>query len=169
VVVANLPYYITSAILRHLLEISHKPRRLILTVQQEVAERLIAQPGDMSLLGISVLFYGQPSIVTKLNPAVFWPRPDVTSAVVRIDVYEQPPVSVPGEELFFKVVRAGFGQKRKQLRNAIGSGLGISHPRAGVLLESAGIDPTRRAETVTLAEWAALSWVVAEQEAVSHK
>ncbi len=163
VVVANLPYYITSAILRHLLEPAHKPRRLVLTVQQEVAERLIARPGDLSLLAISVLFYGKPSIVTRLNPAAFWPRPDVGSAVVRIDVYEQPPVDVPGEELFFKVVRAGFGQKRKQIKNSIGAGLGITHAGSAAILETAGVDPTRRAETLTLDEWAAISRVVASQ------
>lgn len=163
VVVANLPYYITSAILRHLLELPHKPRRLVLTVQQEVAERLVAQPGDMSLLAVSVLFYGKPQIVTRLSPAAFWPRPDVTSAVVRIDVYDGPPVSVPSVDLFFKVVKAGFGQKRKQLRNAIGAGLGLSHPQAGALLEAAGVDPARRAETLTLPEWANLTRVIGLQ------
>ncbi len=120
IVVANLPYYITSAILRHLLEGSHKPKRLILTVQQEVAERLVAPPGDLSLLAISVLYYGQPRIVTRLAPAAFWPRP----------------------------------------RNSIGAGLGISHPQAGAILETAGVDPMRRAETLTLEEWAAITRVV---------
>lgn len=163
VVVANLPYYITSAILRHLLELPHKPRRLVLTVQQEVAERLIAPPGDMSLLAVSVLFYGKPQIVTRLGPAAFWPRPDVTSAVVRIDVYDRPPVDVPNVDLFFKVVKAGFGQKRKQLRNAIGAGLGLSHPQAGTLLEAAGVDPARRAETLTLPEWANLTRIIGLQ------
>lgn len=160
-VVANLPYYITSAILRYLLETPHRPRRLVLTVQQEVADRLVVAPGDMSLLTVSVLFYGKPHIVTRLNPAAFWPRPDVTSAVVRIDVYDQPTVQVPSEELFFRVVRAGFSQKRKQLRNSIASGLGISHTSARVMIESSGIDPTRRAETLTLEEWAALARVAA--------
>jgi 16S rRNA (adenine1518-N6/adenine1519-N6)-dimethyltransferase len=157
VVVANVPYYITSAILRHLLEIKHKPRRLILTVQHEVAERLIAQPNDMSVLSISVQFYGQPRILNHLKPAVFWPRPDVDSAVVRIDVYPEPPVDVPDEKTFFKLVRAGFGQKRKQLKNALGGGLGIDSAQAADLLEQAGIDPRRRAETLTLEEWASLT------------
>jgi 16S rRNA (adenine1518-N6/adenine1519-N6)-dimethyltransferase len=160
IVVANLPYYITSAILRHLLEVEHKPKRLVLTVQQEVAERLIAGPGDMSVLAVSVLFYGQPRIVSRLAPAAFWPRPDVASAVVRIDVYDEPSVDIPSEELFFKVVRAGFGQKRKQLKNSLGAGLGMSHPQAGTLLETAGVDPTRRAETLTLEEWASITRVV---------
>jgi 16S rRNA (adenine1518-N6/adenine1519-N6)-dimethyltransferase len=164
IVVANLPYYITSAILRHLLEVEHKPKRLVLTVQQEVAERLIAGPGDMSILAVSVLFYGQPRIVSKLAPAAFWPRPDVASAVVRIDVYDDPIVDVPSEDLFFKVVRAGFGQKRKQLKNSLGAGLGMSHPQAGALLESAGVDPTRRAETLKLEEWAAITRVVGQQQ-----
>ncbi len=161
VAVANLPYYITSAILRHLLEVRHKPKRLVVTVQQEVAERLIARPGDMSLLTISVLFYGKPTIVTRLNPAAFWPRPDVESAVVRIDVHDQPPIDVPSENLFFQVVRAGFSQKRKQLKNALGAGLQMTHADASALIREAGIDPTRRAETLTLDEWGAITRVVA--------
>ncbi len=159
-VVANVPYYITSAILRHLLEASHKPRRLVLTVQHEVAERLIATPNDMSLLTVSVQFFGAPHIINRLKPAAFWPRPDVDSAVVRIDVYDEPPVDVPDEDSFFRVVRAGFGQKRKQLKNSLGSGLGIKTAEAADLLEQADIDPRRRAETLTLEEWAALTRTV---------
>jgi 16S rRNA (adenine1518-N6/adenine1519-N6)-dimethyltransferase len=157
IVVANVPYYITSAILRHLLERAHRPRRLVLTVQLEVAERLLAKVGDMSLLTVSTQYYAKPRLVMKLNPAVFYPRPDVTSAVVRLDVYPQPIVSTPSDATFFAVVRAGFGQKRKQLKNALGEGLHISTEAAGVLIEGAGIDPRRRAETLTLEEWAALA------------
>ncbi|MEP7287209.1 MAG: 16S rRNA (adenine(1518)-N(6)/adenine(1519)-N(6))-dimethyltransferase RsmA [Chloroflexota bacterium] len=164
VVVGNLPYYITSAILRHILEVEHKPKRLVITVQQEVAERLVAGPGDMSLLAVSVLFYGCPRIVTRLNPAAFWPRPDVASAVVEITLYDRPPVDVADEALFFKVVRAGFSQKRKQLKNALGSGLGLSHPQAGALLETANVDPTRRAETLSLDEWSAITKVIATEQ-----
>ncbi len=160
-VVANLPYYITSAILRHLLEAEHKPRRLVVTVQQEVAERLAAQPGDLSVLAVSVQFYGKVQIVSHIGAAAFWPRPDVASAVVRIDVYEQCPVVVPSEALFFRVVKAGFGQKRKQLRNSISAGLGLSAADASHMLEKSAIDPMRRAETLTLDEWAALSRSVA--------
>lgn len=157
VVVANLPYYITSAILRHLLESEHRPARLVLTVQSEVADRLVAGPGDMSLLANSVQFYGWPEVVTRLNAAAFWPRPDVESAVVRIDVYEQPPVDVPDDSAFFRVVKAGFSQKRKQLRNALAGGLQIDKQQAGELLETAGIDARRRAETLSLEEWAAVA------------
>jgi 16S rRNA (adenine1518-N6/adenine1519-N6)-dimethyltransferase len=163
VVVANLPYYITSAILRHLLESDHPPRRLVLTVQMEVAERLIAQPPDKSLLSVSVQFFGQPRIVTRLNPAVFWPRPDVDSAVVRIDTYDKPPVDVPDAKTFFRVVRAGFGQKRKQLKNSISSGLRLDSESANALFEAAGIDSRRRAETLSLEEWASLTRAFAVQ------
>lgn len=157
IVVANVPYYITSAILRHFLDAPRRPRRLVLTMQNELAERISAQPGDLSLLAVSVQFYGQPRIMAKLPPAVFWPRPDVDSAVIRIDVYDYPPVDVADEKLFFRVVRAGFSQKRKQLRNALAGGLAIKAPAAGELLHSAGIDPQRRAETLTLEEWASLT------------
>ena len=162
-VVANVPYYITSAILRHLFEQLPRPQRIVLTMQREVAERIVAEPGDMSLLAVSVQFYGQPQIVMRLSPAVFWPRPDVESAVVRIEVYDTPPVDVSDERLFFRVVRAGFSQKRKQLRNALSNGLSIAKTQTGELLAQAEIDPQRRAETLNLAEWAALTRVVAER------
>ena len=155
IVVANLPYYITSAILRRLLaDLTAKPQRIIVTVQREVADRLTAEPGDMSLLAVSVQFYGRPEIVLRLNPAAFWPRPDVESSVVRIDVYDSPPVEVPDERSFFRVVRAGFGQKRKQLRNSLSAGLHLDKSRVDELLNQSGIDPQRRAETLSLEEWA---------------
>lgn len=157
VVVANVPYYITSQILRHVLDNHRRPRRVVMTVQMEVAERVTTKPGDMSLLAVSVQFFGKTTLVSKLNPAVFWPRPDVESAILRIDTYDKPPVDVPDTNTFFKVVRAGFSQKRKQLKNSLGSGLSINSTRATEILESAGIDVKRRAETLTLEEWAALS------------
>lgn len=164
VVVANLPYYITSAILRHLLTGAPRPQRLVVTVQREVAERITAAPGDMSLLAVSVQFYGQPQVAMRLNAGTFWPRPEVESAVMRIDVYPTPPVAVPDEALFFRVVRAGFGQKRKQLRNALSAGLGRDKRWAAARLEAAGIDPRRRAETLSLEEWAALTRAVADAD-----
>lgn len=167
IVVANLPYYITSLILQRLLEARHKPERLLVTVQQEVAERLVAKPGEMSLLAVSVQFYGAVSIVGKFGPGVFWPRPEVGSAVVRIDLTDAPALDVPDEKEFFTVVRAGFGQKRKQLRNSLAAGLKISHGASAALLHAAGIDPTRRAETLLLEEWAALSRTYLASRALS--
>jgi len=156
-VVANLPYYITSAAIRHLLEAELPPRRLVLTVQLEVARRIVAEPGDMSLLAVSVQFYGRPRIVTKIPAGAFVPPPKVDSAVVRIDTYETPPVAVYDVETFFRVVRAGFGQKRKQLKNALAAGLGLSAADVSAIIARAGIEPQRRAQTLNLGEWADLA------------
>jgi 16S rRNA (adenine1518-N6/adenine1519-N6)-dimethyltransferase len=156
-VVANVPYYITSPILMHLLDRHRHPRRIVLTIQHEVGERLTAKPPDMNRLAVVVQYYGQPEVVTRISPAVFWPRPDVDSAVIKIDPYITPPVDVPDSAVFFRVVKAGFSQKRKQLKNALGGGLHMKSKQAGILLEAAGVDPKRRAETLTLAEWAAIT------------
>ena len=156
-VVANLPYYITSAILRKILDHSNRPERMILTVQREVADRIMEAPGNMSVLSVSVQFYGKPELITRLNPAVFWPRPDVESAVLKVEVYETPVVEVKDARNFFKVVRAGFSQKRKQLKNSLSSGLGIKNSVGKKLLEEAQIDPRRRAEKLSLEQWGALT------------
>mgnify|MGYP000352280641 CR=1 FL=1 len=157
VVVANVPYYITSAILRHLLETAYRPTKIIITIQTEVAERIIAKPPDMSVLAVSVQFYGTPDIVTRFNPAVFYPRPEVGSAVLRVITHNAPVIDVPSEALFFRVVRAGFGQKRKQLKNALAHNLAMKSEDVVALCATAGIDPVRRAETLTLPEWATLT------------
>lgn len=157
VVVANVPYYITSAILRHLLEQPVRPRRLVMTVQLEVAERVCAKPNDMSLLAVSVQYYGKPMFMGKLNAAAFWPRPDVDSAVLRIDTYPTPPVDVPSDEAFFRMVKAGFSQKRKQLKNAIGATFRWDAAQLAEFGRQSGVELTRRAETLTLKEWAALT------------
>ena len=155
-VVANLPYYITSAILRKLLDHSNRPQCLVLTVQREVAERIMEESGKMSILSVSIQFYGKPQIVTRLNPAVFYPRPDVESAVLRIDVYDTPIVEVADVKNFFKVVRAGFSQKRKQIKNPLSGALGLKSKVTEELLTSANIDVKRRAETLSLEDWGAL-------------
>lgn len=156
-VVANLPYYITSTVIRHLLEASVRPERLILTMQLEVAQRLVAGPGDLSLLAVSVQFYGRPSIVARIKAGSFYPAPKVDSAVVRIDVHRPPPVDVRDVDHFFAVVRAGFGQKRKQLHNALQAGLSLPGETIDAALAQSHIDRKRRAETLTLQEWAALA------------
>lgn len=157
-VVANLPYYITSAVLRHLLEAQPPPALVVVTVQEEVAQRICATPPRMSLLAVSVQFYGRPRMVHRIPRGAFRPVPEVDSAVVRIDVYPEPPVDVPSRQTFFQVVKAGFSQPRKQLRNALSTGLGVPRNVAAALLEEAGIAPHRRAETLTLEEWARLAW-----------
>jgi 16S rRNA (adenine1518-N6/adenine1519-N6)-dimethyltransferase len=156
-VVANIPYYITSAIIRHLLEAAIKPRSIVLTIQLEVAQRIVAQPDDMNLLAVGVQFYGVPRIVQRIPAEAFYPAPDVDSAVVRIDLPDQPRVAVKDVDTFFKVAKAGFGQKRKQLHNSLTAGLPIKHEQIRQALNDVGIDPKRRAETLTLEEWTKLS------------
>lgn len=169
-VVANIPYYITSAVIRHLLETplhfpptssnfggeperGANPRRVVLTIQKEVAERICAKPGDLSLLALSVQVYGKPEIVARIPASAFYPAPKVDSAVLRIDIYPQPLIPAPVLDIFFKLIKAGFSQKRKTLRNSLSSGLHIAPAEAESMLVSAGIDPKRRAETLSIEEW----------------
>ena len=159
-VAANIPYNITSALIRHLLSSSPIPARIVLTIQKEVAERICATPPDMSLLALSVQVYGEPDIVARIPAAAFYPAPQVDSAVVSIEIYPEPMV---GRELlpaFFELIKAGFSQKRKTLRNALSAGLRIEREQAADLLTRNGIDPMRRAETLELEEWEKLtrSW-----------
>ena len=155
-VVANLPYYITSAVLRHLLEAEPRPSCMVVTVQQEVAQRIVAAPGDLSLLAISVQLYGIPRIVTRIPAGAFYPAPKVDSAVLRIDLAGQTTVDVEDVKWFFRVVHAGFSARRKQLHNVLGPGLGFSTEQVNSALARASIDPTRRAQTLSLEEWAGL-------------
>jgi len=156
-VVANLPYYITAPVLRHFLASPCPPSRMVVMVQYEVAKSIVARPGQLSLLAIAVQFYGQPSLVARVSPDSFRPAPQVHSAILCIETYQQPPVDVPSVEAFFDAVRAGFSARRKQLRNALVNAWHISSEEATRLLDTAGIDPQRRAQTLTLAEWARLA------------
>ncbi len=161
-VVANLPYYITSAVLRHFLTASHKPQLMVVTIQKEVAEAIVARSGTMSLLSNSVRFYGEPSLVSYVPASSFYPVPSVDSAVVRIALYPEAAVAVSDEDGFFGLLKAAFTTRRKQLVNSLANGLGL--PRAEVLslLKMAAILPQRRAESLTLKEWARL-WHQFEQ------
>lgn len=160
IVVANIPYYITSAVIRHLLESEVKPRRVVLTIQKEVADRICAQPGDMSLLALSVQVYGQPHIATRIPADAFFPAPKVDSAVLCVEIYAKPKVRQELLETFFKLTKAGFSQKRKMVRNSLSAGLHISPTDAATLLTRAGIDPQRRAETLSIEEWEKLCEII---------
>jgi 16S rRNA (adenine1518-N6/adenine1519-N6)-dimethyltransferase len=159
-VVANIPYYITSAIIRHLLENVPQPRRIVLTVQKEVAQRICAGPGDLSLLALSVQVYGQPEMVEIIPASAFYPSPKVDSAVLAIEIYTK--ALIPTELLpdFFKLIKAGYAQKRKKLRNSIAAGLHITPAEADAFLLRAEIDPQRRAETVSIPEWERLTRIM---------
>ncbi|MBV6396777.1 MAG: Ribosomal RNA small subunit methyltransferase A [Anaerolineales bacterium] len=157
-VVANIPYYITSALLRHLLESTPRPRRMVLTVQKEVADRICAGPGDMSLLALSVQVYGQPQSIAKISAGAFHPAPNVDSAVVRIDLFREPLIPYDLLDAFFALAKSGFRQKRKKLRNSLSTGAGKTNKKEiERVLTEVGISPDRRAETLSLQEWQMLT------------
>jgi 16S rRNA (adenine1518-N6/adenine1519-N6)-dimethyltransferase len=152
-VVANIPYYITSALLRQLLETQHPPVRLVLTIQKEVAERICSDAGNLSLLALSVQVYGKPSITATIPAGAFYPAPKVDSAVVRVDIYPEPLIQREKLDSFFALTKAGFSQKRKTLSNALSGGMHWEKDITVDLLIKSGIDPQRRAQTLTLPEW----------------
>jgi 16S rRNA (adenine1518-N6/adenine1519-N6)-dimethyltransferase len=160
IVAANVPYYITSAIIRHLLEHERRPRRIVLTVQKEVAKRICEKPGDLSLLALSVQVYGKPQIAASIPAGAFFPSPNVDSAVLTIEIYPAPLIPKQLLENFFRLIKAGFSQKRKTLRNALSAGLSISPSAAAQMLGRVNIDPGRRAETLSIEEWHHLSEIM---------
>ncbi len=156
-VVANIPYYITAPIVRLFLEAARPPELMVLMVQREVAERLTARPGRLSVLGVTAQFYAEVETVQLVPAAAFMPPPEVDSAIVRLRPRRVPVVPVDDAERFFALVKIGFGEKRKQLHNALARG--IPHvPAAEIDAALAGteIDRARRAETLSLDEWGAL-------------
>lgn len=162
-VIANIPYNITSVLIRRLLEAEKSAERMVLTVQREVAERIVARPGSLSLLAVSVQIYGKPQIAALIPAEAFYPKPKVDSAVLRVDV--QPKALVAQELLptLFRLARAGFGQKRKQLRNALAGGLHVSPSVVMEWLEKAAIPPKARAQELGLDAWAQLAQVVIDE------
>jgi 16S rRNA (adenine1518-N6/adenine1519-N6)-dimethyltransferase len=155
-VVANLPYNIAALVLRRLLEARTPPRRLVVMVQREVAGAIIARPGSMSLLSVATQVYAETTLVMHVAPGAFSPPPKVQSSVVRIDVAPQPRVDVP-LDAFFRIVRAGFGNPRKQLRNSLSFGLHVKQDVVDEALARAGIDVTLRPQVLSLDDWAAIT------------
>lgn len=156
-VVANIPYQITSMLLRRLLEREPVPDRLVLTVQREVAERVASGPGEMSLLALGVQMYGVPTVVGRVLSGSFLPPPDIDSAILRVDLHPRPIVPSQLVGPVFRLARAGFAQKRKKLRNALAAGLALEPAEVEPRLRAAGIDPSARAETLGLADWQRLA------------
>jgi 16S rRNA (adenine1518-N6/adenine1519-N6)-dimethyltransferase len=151
--VANLPYYITAPAFRHFLESASAPRLFVVMVQYEVAQRIIAEPGDLSLLGVSVQFYGQPRVIARVPARAFYPAPKVDSAILRVDLHEQIPLTRPERDRFFRVVQAGFSERRKQVHNSLAHGLHRKDEEIRGWLAAAGIEANRRAETLSIEEW----------------
>jgi 16S rRNA (adenine1518-N6/adenine1519-N6)-dimethyltransferase len=156
-VVANLPYSAGTAIVRRLLELPHPPSRLTVMLQLEVAERMVASPPEMSVLGVATQFHADGRIAFKVAPEVFIPPPTVESAVAILDVKAELPVAAERREMFFRIVNAGFRQKRKQVANSLAADLALPKDVVSAWLESAGIDPMRRAQTLSVDEWVGLA------------
>jgi 16S rRNA (adenine1518-N6/adenine1519-N6)-dimethyltransferase len=155
-VVANLPYYITSPVLRYFVESTPKPSLMVMMVQKEVGEAIVAGPGKMSLLAVSLQMYSKPKIVSYVPAQSFYPQPKVDSVILRFDMLAEPAVKVADTKGFFEVVKCGFSSPRKQIHNSLAHGLGIKASEVAPLLKQADIDPQRRAETLSLEEWAKL-------------
>ncbi len=154
--VANLPYNIGTAIVRRFLESERRPQRMVVMLQREVARSMVGAPGKMGLLAVGVHFYGRPSIVATVLPGSFYPPPRVVSAIVRIDAAPEPLLPRSQEAGFFSLVRAGFSAPRKQLRGVLSHALARPPREVEGLLCRADIDPSRRAETLSMREWVAL-------------
>jgi 16S rRNA (adenine1518-N6/adenine1519-N6)-dimethyltransferase len=135
---------------------------LVLTIQKEVAERIVADPGDMSLLSLGVQLYGRPEIKDQINSGSFYPRPNVDSAVLRIDLRADTRPSSEMAQAIFRLAGAAFQQKRKQLANSLSAGLGMEKGRVVEMLERAGISPRRRPQTVSVSEWERLARILPE-------
>lgn len=155
-IVANLPYYAALPIVRRFLEADHKPSLMVFMVQREVAKNMTAEPGQMSLLSVATQLYGSARIVASVPPKAFRPAPKVTSAIVRIDVFDKPALDVASIEDFFVLARAGFSAPRKQVHNCLQHGLDISRDVAEQMLISADIDPKRRPQTLSMQDWGLL-------------
>jgi 16S rRNA (adenine1518-N6/adenine1519-N6)-dimethyltransferase len=152
-VVANIPYYITSAVIRHLLEAKVRPERVVLTMQREVAERILSSDEKMSLLSLSVQIYGQARIASQIPAACFIPEPKVDSSVLVVDIYPEPKLSGEQVDLLFRLAHAAFNQKRKMLRNSLQPVLGGDSEVVSVKLQEVGINPQARPENLALDEW----------------
>lgn len=162
-VVANIPYYLTSAIFRMLLESSKPPKVMSLLIQKEVARRITAAPGNMTVLALSVQYYGQPEIIQTVERHKFWPAPKVDSAIVKVTLYPQPVFEADSQRLF-RLIKAGFGERRKMLKNSLAGGLNISIELATNLVDEAGLKPAARAQELTLEEWGRLYRLAERQE-----
>jgi 16S rRNA (adenine1518-N6/adenine1519-N6)-dimethyltransferase len=161
IVVANIPYHITAPLLRLFLEGPYRPRSLVLMVQREVGERLAAQPGHMSALAVYTQVRAAVQLVRLVPATSFLPPPAVASSVLRLVVRDQPPVPVSEQPFMFRVVRAGFSAKRKMLHNALNGGLPNRSEIIDAALLEAGVERTRRAETLSIDEWRAIAQALA--------
>ncbi|MDF1500190.1 MAG: 16S rRNA (adenine(1518)-N(6)/adenine(1519)-N(6))-dimethyltransferase RsmA [Anaerolineales bacterium] len=164
VVAANIPYNITSMLIRHLMESKTPASRVVLTIQKEVAERIVAGPGEMSLLALSVQVFGRPSMWANIPSGAFFPAPKVDSAVLRVDMSPRSVLELDVIDTLFTLARAGFAQKRKQLKNSLAHGLPIDKAETETLLKSCGVEPSTRAQMLDVETWLQLARVYRQIE-----
>lgn len=157
-IVANLPYYITTPIIMHILESHLNAESLCIMIQKEVAERIMAKPStkDYGALSVAVNYYAEPRMICTVPPSSFIPMPKVSSSVISLDIRQNPPVDIKDEKDYFKVVKASFGQRRKTLLNALSGSSLIPMSKAEIMacLQRIGIDEKRRGETLSLKDFA---------------
>jgi 16S rRNA (adenine1518-N6/adenine1519-N6)-dimethyltransferase len=153
VVVGNLPFYIGTAIVRHFLTATAQPRRLVVTLQAEVAESIAAEPGRMSYLGVETQMFARPEVLFRIPPGAFHPPPKVSSAVLRLDVPNETRIEIDDGTAFLELVRAGFAAPRKRVRNSLAVGSGTPPAEAEAILKRAGVDPTARPAALDLHDW----------------
>jgi 16S rRNA (adenine1518-N6/adenine1519-N6)-dimethyltransferase len=151
-IVANLPYNITSVFIRKFLTADHAPEEMVLMLQKEVAERICAKPGDMSLLALSVQFFAEPEIVAYVKKENFWPMPQVDSAIIKIKNKKEKIKNID-EKDFFRLAKFGFSSRRKMLKNNLAGGLHVTPSEAEEILVVAGFNPKARAEDLSVADW----------------
>jgi 16S rRNA (adenine1518-N6/adenine1519-N6)-dimethyltransferase len=155
-IVANLPFYLTAPVIRKFLEVENPPKEMILVIQKEVAQRICVKTPDMNLLAISVQFYAYPKIISYISKKSFWPKPKVDSAIIRI-IPKEDKEKDASRDLFFKIVKAGFSQPRKQILNNLSSGLKIEKGEIITWLLQNNIKPAQRAETLEVGNWIKLA------------
>ena len=159
-VVANIPYYITGKILDMLMTAKFKPSSVTVLAQKEVAERVCAAPGDLSVLAISVQIYGRPKFIRAVSKNSFYPAPKVDSAILHIDLSQPTKYQITDEKKFFKIVKACFAGKRKQIHNTLVNNLKLEKNQAISILNSIGISPKARPQELTIGEWVQLSGMI---------
>jgi len=155
-IVANIPYYITSPLIRKSLESDNQPELIVLMVQKEVAKRICSKPPEMNLLAVSVQFYAEPKIISYVSKNSFWPKPKVDSAIIKIIPVNNYKKQV-SSDLFFKIVKAGFSQPRKQLINNFSKALKSDKIKMGEWLSKNNIKPSQRAENLNIIDWVQLA------------
>lgn len=159
-VIANIPYYLTSKLIEVFLSLENKPELMVFLIQKEVGERIVAQPGSLSVLGLSVQFFADAEIIYQVPRTSFWPQPKVDSVVIRITPRHKYDAD---EKLFFRIAKIGFSGKRKQLHNTLSAGLKIPSDEIKLILTDAGIDPMARPQELSVEQWLKLNLLLAKK------